>query len=142
MTMDDYDEVLALWKESEGVGLSRSDSRRAVRSYLERNPGMSFVARCGGRVVGAVLCGHDGRRGCVHHLAVGKEFRRRGIGSLLVERCLARLRRERIDKCNLFLFEANREGRKFWSRTGWRDRADLRVMQRELSAGAGRRRSC
>jgi ribosomal protein S18 acetylase RimI-like enzyme len=61
MTTQDYDEVFALWRTSEGVGLSDADSEEDVTRFLARNPGLCFVARDGEHLVGAVLCGHDGR---------------------------------------------------------------------------------
>src|SRR2546421_4865159 len=100
MTIDDFDEVHRLWGKTEGVGLNESDSRPNVASYLERNSGMSFVARHGTKLVGAVLCGHDGRRGYLHHLAVAKKHRRKGLGKKLVAACFAQLARSGILKCN------------------------------------------
>jgi GNAT superfamily N-acetyltransferase len=93
MQPDDYDAVLALWQRCEGVGLTPSDSREAVRAYLIRNPGLSFVARQDGKIVGAVLCGHDGRRGYLYHLAVAPENRHQGLGRAIVDACLSGWRR-------------------------------------------------
>src|ERR1039457_6973520 len=77
--IEDFDAVIALWRRTEGVGLNESDTRRAITAYLRRNPNLSFVAAQGGRIIGAVLCGHDGRRGYLHHRSeerrVGKERR-------------------------------------------------------------------
>jgi N-acetylglutamate synthase len=135
--------VHAIWKKAEGVGLNESDSREAVGRYLRRNPGLSQVAVSGGKVVAAVLCGHDGRRGYLHHLAVVREWRRMGLGRALVAACLDGLRREGIPKCNLFLFASNRGGRVFWKRLGWSVRADLRLVQRgTTSSSRSARKSC
>jgi putative acetyltransferase len=131
MTAGDYNEVVAFWKEQEGVGLSQSDGREQIISYLGRNQGMSLVARDGGRVVGAILCGHDGRRGYLHHLAVAGSHRGQGIGRLLVERCLERLGRDGIAKCNVFVFGDNCAGHEFWKAIGFKLRDDLKVLQRE-----------
>src|SRR5271154_5438166 len=90
MQPDDYDEVIALWQRCEGVGLTPSDSREAVHSFLVRNPALSLVARHAGQIVGAVLCGHDGRRGYIYHLAVSPEHRQQGIGKAIVNECLSR----------------------------------------------------
>jgi N-acetylglutamate synthase len=79
-SLDAYDAVLALWRQCEGIGLSQADSRENIQRYLERNPGMSFIATFNGTVVGAVLCGHDGRRGYIHHLAVHPSCRRTKTG--------------------------------------------------------------
>jgi ribosomal protein S18 acetylase RimI-like enzyme len=126
----DYDQVHAIWKGSRGVGLSESDSREAIGRFLRRNPGLSQVAVLNGRVIAAMLCGHDGRRGCLHHLAVAHEWRRNGLGRALVATCLGKLRKAGIDKCNLFLFSANRPAKTFWRRLGWKVRGDLRIVQR------------
>lgn len=125
----DYGAVVALWRCTEGVGLNESDNRRAVASYLRRNPRFSFIAERDGRVMGAVLCGHDGRRGYLHHLAVAERHRRKGIGRLLVDACLAKLRQAGIHKCNIFIFAHNVAGMKFWAHNGWKPRTELRVMQ-------------
>ncbi len=122
MTAWDYDEVLALWSEVEGLGLhvDECDSREGVARYLRLNPSTSFVARDGGRMVGAVLCGSDGRRGYMHHLAVAPSSRRMGIATALVSRCLDSLAAMRITKCNLFVFIENADAMAFWKGIGWR----------------------
>src|SRR5689334_22440590 len=91
MSIDDFDEVLHRWQATEGMSLMESDSRDAIAQYLARNPDLSLVARKGKELVGTVLCGHDGRRGYLYHLAVARAHRKSGLGKTLVERCLARL---------------------------------------------------
>jgi ribosomal protein S18 acetylase RimI-like enzyme len=128
MTIGDYEEVLALWRASVGVGLSDADLEESIASYLHRNPGLSFVAHDGEQLVGGVLCGHDGRRGYIHHLAVSESHRRRGLGRALVERCLSALGRAEIDKCHIFVFAANRDTIAFWKSIGWTQRVELIMM--------------
>ena len=130
MTIQDYDAVIALWQSVEGVGLSSADAREPIARYLERNPGLSFTAWDGDVLVGAVLCGHDYRRGYVHHLTVRESHRRQGIGKALVERCLAALKAEGIDKCHLFVFVVNEDAIGFWKSVGWTQRVDLVVMSK------------
>lgn len=135
MTTRDCEAVLALWRGMEGIGLDDDcDSPRGLKRYLKRNPGLSFVARYKDRLVGAVLSGHDGRRGYLHHLAVAGTHRKRGIGKMLVARCLRSLAKQRIPKCNIFLFESNARGRAFWQHNGWNLRTDLCVLQRKTNA--------
>jgi ribosomal protein S18 acetylase RimI-like enzyme len=129
MSIADYDPVLQLWRESEGVGLNESDAREPIAAFLERNPGLSRVALDGAQIVGAVLCGHDGRRGYLHHLAVARTHRRHGLGRELVAACLADLAQLGISKCNIFLYADNAAGEAFWKRNGWSRRADLQIMQ-------------
>lgn len=133
MTIDDYEEAVVLWQSSEGIGLSAADSREAIERYLARNPGMSFVARSDqGDLLGAVLCGQDGRRGYLHHLAVRSDCRGQGIGRGLVARCLAALRSQRIDKCHLFVYQDNQAGRAFWEKIGWEERSTLFIMSTDI----------
>ncbi len=130
MRAADYDDVLELWRESEGIGLSGSDSRASIETFLHRNPDLSLVALDeAGAVIGAVLCGWDGLRGYLRHLAVSPRHRTRGIGRALVDRCLDEMRRLGVHKVSVFVFADNEEGQQFWKRTGWALRPDLRVMQ-------------
>jgi N-acetylglutamate synthase len=133
MHIADYDLVLALWQTTEGIGLSSADEQPAIARYLQRNPGMSFVAVDNRQIAGAILCGHDGRRGYLHHLAVAPSCRYRGIGRQLVERCLAALSAAGIDKCHLFVFADNAPAVAFWKRVGWTQRVDLVIMSRASS---------
>ena len=134
MTARDLDAVLALWGQTSGVGLNESDTPDQLRAYLDRNPGLSLIARDGTRLVGAVLCGHDGRRGYLNHLAVLPEYRGRGLGQQMVESCLGALAALGILKCNIFLYADNEPGQQFWSRCGWAARSDLKVLQRMTSS--------
>jgi N-acetylglutamate synthase len=132
MKLADFKEVTALWRITEGVGLDKSDSRPAIRSYLARNRGLSFVIRHQKKIIGAVLCGHDGRRGFLYHLAVAKAHRNQGLGKKLVEACLAKLQRLGIHKCNIYLFRDNTGGEQFWTRAGWAKRPDVQLLQKAL----------
>lgn len=117
---DDHAAALALWQRTEGMGLNESDEASEVSMFLARNPGCSAVAVTNdGRLVGAMLCGHDGRRGSLHHLAVEPGFRQHGVGRRLVEHGLARLAAAGIVKCNIFVVPDNAEGTEFWLRRGW-----------------------
>ncbi len=69
MTIKDYEEVYTLWTTIHGFGMrSLDDSKEGVQRFLQRNPSTSVVAvvkeENKEKIVGAILCGHDGRRGC------------------------------------------------------------------------------
>lgn len=125
MTIDDYDAVIGLLKDMPGVVIRDADSREAVIRYLERNPGLSFVAVEGERVVGCIMSGHDGRRGYLQHLAVANGFRRQGIGKALVEKCLAGLEKEGILKSHIDVLAVNEAAALFWEKIGWKRRNDI-----------------
>jgi len=139
MAMKHYNQVVGLWRTCEGIGLSDADSRDNVRNYLFRNPGLSYVAIDKMRVVAAVLCGHDGRRGYLNHLAVHPDHRRQGLGRSLVEKCLATLDTIGIAKCHLFILRKNTDGVRFWEHMGWTLRTDLRVASVCIGEGAASR---
>jgi N-acetylglutamate synthase len=143
LALADYDQVIALWKSTEGMGLGESDTRPAISAFLKRNPGLSRVIKSDkGEIVGALMCGHDGRRGYLHHLAVPRTFRKKGLGRALVDACLADLKALGIPKCNLFLFADNLPGRDFWVHEGWTPREDLIVVQKPLDPKPPCNRSC
>jgi len=132
MTIDDYEVVFELWEKTEGIGLSDADSKEGIRSFLARNPGLSFVAVEGDSIIGAALCGHDGRRGYIHHLSVLDSYRKQGIGRSLGNRCMFALMRVGITKCHLFVFGENQGAIDFWKKVGWTQRVELMMMSQYL----------
>jgi putative acetyltransferase len=124
--------ALELWSGSDGIGLNESDTRPALLRFLTRNPGLSAVASAADEIVGAILCGHDGRRGTIHHLAVSPAWRRRGAGSALLEYSLTRLREAEIPRCNLYLYDDNEIGRRFWEHHGWQAAGTWKTWQVQL----------
>ena len=126
MTIDDYEEVSLLWHKIKGFSIrSIDDSREGVARFLKRNPDSSVVAVEDSRVVGAILCGHDGRRGCMYHVCVDPEYRMRGIGKSMVVFAMNALKKENISKVSLIAFTKNDVGNKFWRCIGWTKREDL-----------------
>lgn len=124
----DYDAAYALWRAIPGVGLSGADERAPIEAFLRRNPGTSFVAVDGDRVVGTILCGHDGRRGLVHHLVTAPSHRRRGIARTLLRAGLGALAREGIAKCHILVFRDNDAGRDFWRAMAATERVELELF--------------
>jgi ribosomal protein S18 acetylase RimI-like enzyme len=132
MTINDYDQVLTLWKRTSGLGLSGVDSREGICSFLKRNPGLCFVCREEESVIGTILCGHDGRRGYIYHLAVDENYRKRGLGRQLTELSLDALRTQGIVKCHLFVYRDNKEAELFYDRMGWQKRTTLDIFSKDV----------
>lgn len=124
-SMKDYDEVYSLWKEVFPANTDVSYSRERVEFFLCRNPGTSFIARIGGRIVGAVLAGNDGRRGYIHHLGLSEDCRGRGIGRMLLQRAEEALAALGIDKVNLLVFTDNESAKVFYEKVGYSKRDDI-----------------
>jgi N-acetylglutamate synthase len=125
LTIDRYDEVLALMERTPGVSVRDADSKEGAARYLSRNPGLSFVAEVDGKIVGCAFSGHDGRRGYVQHVIVDLPFRRRGIAQALVRRCLDGLQREGIVKAHLDVLSSNIDAQLYWQKRGWERRHDI-----------------
>ena len=136
MTIEDYQGVHDLWMTIKGFAIrSIDDSREGVERFLKRNPLTSVVAEENGEIVGSILCGHDGRRGCLYHVCVREDCRMRGIGKSMVVRCMEELEKEKISKVSLIAFTGNDIGNAFWKEIGWTKREDLNyydfVLNRE-----------
>lgn len=136
MTIEDYDGVYDLWMSIQGFAIrSIDDSREGVERFLIRNQETSVVAVKDGKIVGSILCGHDGRRGCLYHVCVHENYRMQGIGKNMVVHCMNALEREHISKVSLIAFTRNDIGNAFWKEIGWTKREDLNyydfVLNRE-----------
>jgi ribosomal protein S18 acetylase RimI-like enzyme len=128
----DYERATALWSEVEGVEICEGDSRDEIAGYLERNPGLSRVAEENGIIVGAALCGHDGRRAWIYHLAVAKAYRGKGVGKLLLDDCVRGLRAAGVKRAIILVAGDNPAGHEFWLRNSWEDIAGAIPMTRDL----------
>jgi ribosomal-protein-serine acetyltransferase len=130
MNPADLKEALSLWNETEGMGLSPEETEPMLAAFLARNPGLSAVARSAdGSLAGAVLAGHDGRRGFLYHLAVTPAHRGKGGGRALAAFALAGLRAAGIARTSLLVYANNESGQAFWRQLDWEARNDLVLMQ-------------
>lgn len=134
MTMEDFDEVHALWMRIKDFAIrSIDDSRDGIEHFLKRNTKTSMVAVEDGKIVGAILCGHDGRSGCFYHVCVDPEYRRKGIGKAMVAECLKALEEEQINNVTLIAFQQNDIGNSFWHHVGWAERNEVNYYSFNLN---------
>lgn len=142
-TIHDYAAALELWQNTPGMGLSDSDREEPIHAFLERNPDLSQVAVTeDGVLVGTVLCGHDGRRGFLYHLAVHPSFRNRGVGKRLAAAALGGLRAQGISKCHIMVLESNVDGQAFWRNLGWEQRSGLLLFSMSPDLAQNQPDSC
>ncbi len=120
-SISDYDAALELWRRVEGLEIAEGDDKESVTYFLARNPGLSRVATDGSAVVGVALCGQDGRRGYIYHLAVDPAYQTRGLGKRLMDECLGGLRQAGLKRALILVAHDNEPGRKFWRRLGWEE---------------------
>ena len=130
MTMEDYDEVKSLWMRIKGFGIrSIDDSKEGVERFIKRNPTTSVVAVEDGNIIGSILCGHDGRHGCLYHVCVDEAYRMHGIGKSMVVACMEALMKEHINKVTIIAFTKNDVGNAFWHEIGWTQREDVNYYE-------------
>lgn len=134
MTVDDYEKVFQLWIDTKGMGLrSLDDSREGISKFLKRNPTTNFVALDEDKIVGAILCGNDGRRGYIYHTVVLDEYRRRGIATQLIDAAVLALQREGITRVCLNVMETNEQGKTFWQNRGWEKKDFLGFYSKSIT---------
>ena len=132
MQIYDYEDAIALWERTPGMGLSGADEYDHIKKFLEINTNLCYVAMQDSQLIGTILCGQDGRRGYLYHLAVDENFRKQGLGKQLVDHSLGALQDIGIQKCHLFVYNQNISGIAFWSHTGWVIRDELEIMSIDL----------
>jgi ribosomal protein S18 acetylase RimI-like enzyme len=115
----DFEAVQALWHAAAGVHVGTSDTREALALKLTRDPDLFLLAEIGGRLVGAVLGGFDGRRGFVYHLAVDDAHHRQRIGSLLMDELERRFAAKGCLKVYLLVVPGNEAALAFYRQRGW-----------------------
>lgn len=122
LVKSDYVSSFSLWKKTEGMSITKSDTLEAFDLFLESNPGLSFGAFYEDKLIATLLCGTDGRRGYIYHIAVEKEYRKKNIGSKLISLSIEALKKKGIEKCHIFVFKNNENGNAFWEKAGWKKR--------------------
>ena len=120
-SISDYDGALQVWQRVEGLEIAEGDDREGVAQFLARNSGLSRVAVDGSAIVGVALCGHDGRRGHIYHLAVDPAYQGQGLGKRLLDECLDGLRRAGVQRVIILVADDNQRGAGFWKRCGWEE---------------------
>ncbi|EPW3004916.1 GNAT family N-acetyltransferase [Vibrio vulnificus] len=134
MNIADYDDVIKLWGQTEGMSLRDADSKESINNYLIRNPNLSFVAVSGNEIVGAVLVGTDGRRGYLQHLAVSMNFRGKNLGRDLVSQAISALADVGVPKTHLFVYNENVNAQQFYEKLGWFPRDEVRMYSYNSSS--------
>lgn len=129
---EDYEALIRFWESIDEIELDDSEGKQDFEFFLRRNKGMSFLALDKEEVIGACLASHNGRRGFLDHLAVAPSHRRKGLGKMLVEKCLKVLQAEGIKRNYVFLFKENAEGRAFWEHIGWSQCDEYVMMSIQL----------
>ncbi len=133
----DFGNALSFWRHAHGMGTSGVETEEMLASFLKRNPGLSFKITDRDEIVGTVLCGHDGRRGYLHHLAIRSGYSNHKIGKSLIDRSLRGLEQIGISRCHIFISASNKDGHEFWKSINWDEQGDLTVFSHDIEFPTG-----
>jgi ribosomal protein S18 acetylase RimI-like enzyme len=125
--------MLALWKDTPGLGWGAGDDEESLAAFMQKNPQTCLVLKEGNSVWGTVLGGFDGRRGYIYHLVVDKDFRRQSYGKKLLQEVVGELERLNAEKIHLFVLRSNSEVVGFYEKQGWIKRKDIEVLSLDLT---------
>lgn len=128
MNSGDFAACVDLWKRCDGVVLRDWEDSQALDTLLARNPGGCWVVEQGRLLLGAILCGHDGWRGYVYHLAVDPDWHRAGLGTGMVHQALNYFSQQRIRRVHVLVNTENLHGHAFWRAVGATLREDVDVF--------------
>jgi len=134
LAAEDYGACLQIWARCGRTAAWAWEDPTVLMRLIMRNPSICCVAEHGGRLIGALLCGHDGARACLHHVAVAEAWRRRGIGSALVARTLAELAKAGIQHVHATVDGTNGSGMPFMRACGWLSQEDLVLLSLRIPA--------
>ncbi len=130
---DDYPPTLKLWENLEmGVSLGRSDTFEEIQKKIQRDPDLFLLAEAEGEIIGTIIGGYDGRRGLIYHLAVQKDFRKQGIGDMLLNEVEKRLQAKGCVKCYLLIVSDNQYAARFYEHRGWSEMIGNRIFGKEF----------
>jgi len=128
----DYIQVITLWQAAgPGIHLRRSDNEGEISKKLQRDPDLFLIAETGGRIIGSVLGGFDGRRGMVYHLAVEDSYRKKGVGIALMAELERRMKRKGCIKAYLLVTKDNLDAIRFYEAQSW-EHMDLLIYGKDL----------
>lgn len=126
--ISDWQEAWDLWERSLKKSNDSSWSQEKVKTFLERNEDLSLVAVIDGKMAGTIMCGFDGRRGYIYHLVVDINYRKRGIGTALMNGAVGKLRDIGASKIHLMIYNENADAKKFYEKYGFSKRGDITLM--------------
>jgi len=132
MRIEDFDEIYKLWNSIQGLNLNKADEKESVSAYLLHNPNQSYVCKLSNKIIGTIMCGNDGRRAFIYHLAVLPEYQRKGIATELVRLAIDMQKQLGIDKCAIFILNENVYGKNFWSNLGFSKVQEAETMAKNI----------
>lgn len=132
----DYDALIGLWTAADlPFKPNGRDSREAFAKQNEGGTQFPIgVWTDEGQLVGAVLATHDGRRGWINRLAVHPDFRRQGVGTMLIDAAEAALRAGGFDIIGALIAPDNEASLRMFEEAGYHEHHGLHYVSKRSSS--------
>ena len=133
LTIGDYESLCALWQEARlPYRPNGRDRREKIAAQIDGECSIYLVAEENGRMVGAILGTHDGRKGWINRLAVAPDQRRLGIAQKLVGAVEQRLIDLGIEIFACQIEDWNETSMSVFDRLGYTRHADIIYFTKRL----------
>ncbi len=116
----DKEEVIKLWNKVFPKTSPHHDPLTSINKKLAVNDNLFFVAESNNKkIIGTIMAGYDGHRGWIYSLAVNPDYRKKGIGSLLIKHAENELIKLNCPKINLQVLPSNKDVVNFYKKNGY-----------------------
>lgn len=110
--------VVGLWQSADARETVTDDVTSVVR-LIDRDPEALIVAERDGALVGSIIAGFDGWRGCMYRLAVHPDHRRAGVATALVKEAEGSLHARGAARVHAIVHAADEPAMTFWAAAGY-----------------------
>jgi len=114
----DLPAILDLWKRA-GTEPGHTDDIESLTKLIAHEPGALLIAVEDETIAGSVIAAWDGWRGSIYRLAVAPSHQRRGLGTVLVNAAVKRLRTLGAVRLQAIVVETDLQATGFWRASDW-----------------------
>lgn len=107
-----YEEVKKILQEA-NLYDETWEARENLKRKIERDPQSILIAKDKNKIIGCVLIVEDGWNGFIWRLCVKKEYRKKGVGLLLMKKAEEIIKSRGIKEASLFV-DPNNDSLKNW----------------------------
>jgi len=134
LKMADYDDLLRLWQIANlPCRPDGRDSREAIAKEMQRSETCFLGMFDNDKLIGVVLGTSDGRKGWINRLAVDPEYRRQGLGKILIKECEAFLGKLGIKVFAALIEGDNRPSFAIFEKAGYKFAKDIAYYSKRSS---------
>lgn len=83
-----YEQVNALWIASDMGGIQRGDNNKVIMDTIDAGGHLLLLVTETGELIGTSWLTNDKRRTFIHHFCVKENYRKKGLGKLLLDHSL------------------------------------------------------